>query len=482
MSIKVFIPTPLRPYTEKKDTVEVDGSTVEEVLNNLTSKYRQLHQHLYSEQGDLRSYVNIYVNDNDIRYLLKEKTHVNETDSISIIPSIAGGVEVVEAEIDEEVELSKEEILRYSRHLIIPEVGLQGQKKLKAASVFLIGAGGLGSPLALYLAAAGVGKIGIVDYDVVDETNLQRQIMHTTSDVGRPKLESAKESMIEINPNVIVETYPVRLSSDNAVDLMKDYDVIVDGTDNFPTRYLVNDACVLLGKPNVYGSIFRFDGQVTVFDSNRGPCYRCLYPTPPPPGLVPSCAEGGVLGVLPGIIGTLQALEVIKLILHEGEPLIGRLVLFDALKFKFREFTLKKNPECPVCGTNPTIHQLIDYEQFCGIEPASKPKYNFYEPEMTVEELKSRLDHGDDLYILDVREPNEYEIANLGGHLIPLSELPERVSEIDPYREVIVHCKSGGRSARAVKFLQNAGFKKVKNLAGGIDAWAQRIDSRIPRY
>jgi len=380
------------------------------------------------------------------------------------------------------MELNNDEIRRYSRHLILPDVGLAGQEKIKAASVLCIGAGGLGSPLALYLAAAGVGKIGIVDYDVVDETNLQRQIMHTTSDVGRPKLESAKESITEINPNVIVETYPVRLSSDNALKLLKDYDVIVDGTDNFPTRYLVNDACVLLGKPNVYGSIFRFDGQVTVFDSKRGPCYRCLYPTPPPPGLVPSCAEGGVLGVLPGIIGTLQALETIKLILGEGEPLIGRLVLFDALKFKFREFTLKKNSECPVCGTNPTIHQLIDYEQFCGIEPASKPKHNFHAPEITVEELKSRIDLGDDLYILDVREPNEYEIANLGGHLIPLSELPDRVSELDPYKEIVVHCKSGGRSARAVRFLQNAGFKKAKNLAGGIDAWAQRIDPRIPRY
>ncbi|MCX6120130.1 MAG: molybdopterin-synthase adenylyltransferase MoeB [Ignavibacteriales bacterium] len=482
MSIKIFIPTPLRPYTEKQDTVEVEGSTVEEALKNLTLKYRSLQQHLYSEQGTLRSYVNIYVNDNDIRYLSKEKTNVNETDSISIIPSIAGGVEVCEVETEEEVQLSKEEILRYSRHLIIPEVGMQGQKKLKAASVLLIGAGGLGSPLALYLAAAGVGKIGIVDYDVVDETNLQRQIMHTTSDVGRPKLESAKESITEINPNVIVEIYPVRLSSDNALELLKNYDVIVDGTDNFPTRYLVNDACVLLGKPNVYGSIFRFDGQVTVFDSKRGPCYRCLYPTPPPPGLVPSCAEGGVLGVLPGIIGTLQALETIKLILGEGEPLIGRLVLFDALKFKFREFSLKKNSECPVCGTVPTIHHLIDYEQFCGIESSVKPKFNFGMPEISVEELKGRIDRGDDLYILDVREPNEYEIANLGGHLIPLSELPDRVSELDPYKEIVVHCKSGGRSARAVRFLQNAGFKKVKNLAGGIDAWAQRIDPRIHRY
>ena len=482
MPIKIFIPTPLRPYTEKQDTVEVEGSTVEEALKNLTSKYRPLQQHLYSDQGTLRSYVNIYVNDSDIRYLSKEKTPVKETDSISIIPSIAGGVEIAEVEIEEEVQLSKEEILRYSRHLIIPEVGLQGQKKLKAASVLLIGAGGLGSPLALYLAAAGIGRIGIVDFDVVDETNLQRQIMHTTNDVGRSKLDSARESITGINPNVVVETYPIRLSSDNALELFKDYDIIVDGTDNFPTRYLVNDACVLLGKPNVYGSIFRFDGQVTVFDSNRGPCYRCLYPTPPPPGLVPSCAEGGVLGVLPGIIGTLQALETIKLILGEGEPLIGRLVLFDALKFKFREFTLKKNPECPVCGTAPTIHQLIDYEQFCGIEPPIKQKFNFGTPEISVEELKSRLDHGDDLYILDVREPNEYEIANIGGHLIPLAELPERISELDPYKEIIVHCKSGGRSARAVRFLQKAGFTNAKNLAGGIDAWAQRIDPQVPRY
>ena len=482
MSVKVFIPTPLRPYTEKRDTVEVEGNTVEEVLNNLTSKYRPLHQHLYSEQGDLRSYVNIYVNDNDIRYLSKEKTPVLETDSISIIPSIAGGVEVLEAEIDEEIHLSQEEILRYSRHLIIPEVGLAGQKKLKAARVMLIGAGGLGSPLALYLAAAGVGKIGIIDFDVVDETNLQRQIMHTTSDVGRPKLDSAKESITEINPNVIVETYPVRLSSDNALDLLKNYDVIVDGTDNFPTRYLVNDACVLLGKPNVYGSIFRFDGQVTVFDSKRGPCYRCLYPAPPPPGLVPSCAEGGVLGVLPGIIGTLQALETIKLIVQTGEPLIGRLVLFDALKFTFREFALKKNPGCPVCGSHPTIHQLMDYEQFCGIGPSLKPEHNNDEPEISVEELKIRLDRKDDLFILDVREPNEYEIANLGGHLIPLSELPERVSELDSSQEIIIHCKSGVRSARAVKFLQHAGFKKIKNLVGGIDAWSRRIDPHIPHY
>lgn len=482
MAVKVFIPTPLRPYAGRQSTVEIEGGTVGEVLNNLTARYQQLHQHLYSEQGSLRSYVNIYVNDSDIRYLSKENTKLKDTDSVSIIPSIAGGIDMAETEVLEEVHLSKEEILRYSRHLIIPEVGLKGQKKLKTASVLMIGAGGLGSPLALYLAAAGIGKIGIVDFDVVDESNLQRQIIHSTSDVGKSKLESARASIEGINPNVIVETYPVRLSSENALDLMKDYDIVADGTDNFPTRYLVNDACVLLDKPNVYGSIFRFDGQVTVFDAKLGPCYRCLYPAPPPPGLVPSCAEGGVLGVLPGIIGTLQALETIKLILEEGEPLIGRLVLFDALKFSFREFTLHKNPDCPICGSNPSIHKLIDYEEFCGIEPVVKQKYDFDTPEITVEELKRRIDKCDDFYLLDVREPNEYEIANLGGHLIPVSELTERVLEIDPYKEIIVHCKTGVRSAKAVRFLQKAGFLKVKNLAGGIEAWTQRIDPSLPRY
>ena len=345
MSIKIFIPTPLRPYTEKKDTVEVGGNTVGEVLQNLTLKYGDIRQHLYGENGSLRSYVNIYVNDEDIRYLAKEKTPVKESDTVSIIPSIAGGADVTT--VEEEISLSNEEVLRYSRHIIIPEVGLSGQKKLKAAKVLMIGAGGLGSPLGLYLAAAGIGKIGIVDFDVVELTNLQRQVLHSTGDIGRPKLESARETLNGINPNVEIETFQERLSSENAFRLFADYDVIVDGTDNFPTRYLVNDACVLLGKPNVYGSILRFDGQVSVFDAKHGPCYRCLYPAPPPPGLVPSCAEGGVLGVLPGIIGSLQALEVIKLILGEGQPLIGRLVLFDALQFKFRELKLKKKSGMP---------------------------------------------------------------------------------------------------------------------------------------
>ncbi|MDE3057087.1 MAG: molybdopterin-synthase adenylyltransferase MoeB [Bacteroidota bacterium] len=479
MPIKVFIPTPLRPFTEKRDTVEAEGATVGEVLQDLLRKHSQLQPHLYSENGAMRSYVNIYVNDEDIRYLSKEKTPVKSSDTVSIIPSIAGGVDVA---VETDIQLSKEELLRYSRHLLIPEVGLTGQKKLKAAKVLVIGAGGLGSPVSMYLAAAGVGTIGIVDFDVVDATNLQRQILHSTNDVGRSKLESARETLKGINPNVVIKTHEERLSSENALELFAGYDVIVDGTDNFPTRYLVNDACVLLNKPYVYGSILRFDGQVSVFDARRGPCYRCLYPTPPPPGLVPSCAEGGVLGVLPGIIGTLQALEAIKLILGEGEPLVGKLVLFDALKFSFRELKLRRDPNCPVCGDNPTIHELIDYDQFCGVKPPTVEETIDEETEITVEQLKARLDRGDDLFILDVREPHEYEIANIGAPLIPLGELPKRFREIDSSKEIIIHCKSGRRSALAADFLRKNGFKSVKNLVGGIDAWSERIDPNVPHY
>jgi molybdopterin/thiamine biosynthesis adenylyltransferase/rhodanese-related sulfurtransferase len=419
------------------------------------------------------------LNDEDIGYLSKENTPMKSTGTVSIIPSIAGGVD---AEVESGVQLSNEELLRYSRHLIIPEVGTAGQKKLKAAKVLVIGAGGLGSPVGMYLAAAGVGTIGIVDFDVVDATNLQRQILHSTGDIGKLKLDSARETLAGINPHIAIETYEERLTSKNALNIFADYDVIVDGTDNFPTRYLVNDACVLLAKPNVYGSILRFDGQVSVFDARRGPCYRCLYPTPPPPGLVPSCAEGGVLGVLPGIIGTLQALETIKLILSEGEPLIGRLVLFDALKFTFRELKLKKDPNCPVCGEKRTIHELIDYEQFCGVKPPTTEETIDEQTEITVEQLKKRLDRGDDIFILDVREPHEYEIANIGAQLIPLGELPKRFREIDSSKEIIVQCKSGQRSARAADFLRKNGFQRVKNLVGGIDAWSERIDPGVPHY
>jgi sulfur-carrier protein adenylyltransferase/sulfurtransferase len=383
---------------------------------------------------------------------------------------------------EQPVTLSNDEILRYSRHLIMPEVGMDGQTKLKAAKVLCIGAGGLGSPLALYLAAAGVGTLGVVDFDIVDFTNLQRQIIHSTADVGRPKLESAAEKIKAINPYVEVRPFETRLTSANALEIFRDFDIVVDGTDNFPTRYLVNDACVLTGKPNVYGSIFRFEGQVSVFATEQGPCYRCLYPEPPPPGLVPSCAEGGVLGILPGLVGVMQATEAIKLILGKGEPLIGRLVLVDALGMKFRELKLRKNPDCPVCGKNPTITKLIDYNQFCGIRGEETPLPQSTMPEITVEELKRRQDAGEDLFILDVREPHEYQISNLGGHLIPLGDLPKRVNELDSSREIVAHCKMGGRSAKAVDFLRQAGFTKVKNLTGGINAWAEKIDPKMPKY
>jgi len=377
--------------------------------------------------------------------------------------------------------LSNDEILRYSRHLIMPEVGLEGQQKLKAARVLCVGAGGLGSPLALYLGAAGIGTMGIVDFDVVDYTNLQRQIIHSTADVGRKKLDSAAEKLKAINPYLNIRKFDTRLSSQNALELFRDFDIIADGTDNFPTRYLVNDACVLTGKPNVYGSIFRFEGQVSVFATEDGPCYRCLYPEPPPPGLVPSCAEGGVLGILPGLVGVMQATEVIKLILGRGDPLVGRLLLVDALGMKFRELKLRKNPDCPACGAHPTIKQLIDYNEFCGIRGEEKP-VEATVPEIQVEELKRKLDKGEDVFILDVREPHEYQIANLGGYLIPLGDLPNRVNELDTSREIVAHCKMGGRSAKAVAFLKQAGFTKVHNLAGGITAWADRIDTKMPKY
>jgi len=383
--------------------------------------------------------------------------------------------------VEDKAALSNDEILRYSRHLIMPEVGMEGQLKLKAAKVLCIGAGGLGSPLALYLGAAGVGTLGIVDFDVVDYTNLQRQIIHTTADVGRKKLDSAAEKLKAINPFLNIRKFETRLSSENALELFREFDIIADGTDNFPTRYLVNDACVLTGKPNVYGSIFRFEGQASVFATEEGPCYRCLYPEPPPPGLVPSCAEGGVLGILPGLVGVIQATEVIKLILGAGDSLAGRLLLIDALGMKFRELKLRKNPDCPACGTHRTITKLIDYNEFCGIRGEEKPVEAGI-PEIQVEELKRRLDAGDDLFVLDVREPHEYQICNINGHLIPLGDLPKRVNELDSSREIVAHCRSGVRSGKAVAFLQQAGFKKVRNLAGGILAWADRVDPKMPKY
>ena len=488
MPVKIHIPTPLRPYTDKLDVVELDGTTVNELLANLTTRFAGLKQHLFNDEGRLRSFVNVYVNDEDIRYLQKDQTPLKAGDTVSIIPSVAGGTgaATLAGQTARELPvLSADEVRRYSRHLILPEVGMDGQRAIKAAKVLCIGAGGLGSPAAMYLAAAGVGTLGMVDFDVVDTSNLQRQLLHGTSDVGRPKLDSAKDRLHDLNPHVHVETYETALSSENALQLFEPYDVILDGTDNFPTRYLVNDACVILGKPNAYGSIFRFEGQASVFATKDGPCYRCLYPEPPPPGLVPSCAEGGVLGVLPGIIGTIQATETLKLILGKGEPLIGRFLIFDALRMKFRELKLRKDADCPVCGTHPTVTALIDYEQFCGVAPRTESDNvsGAISDDMTPRELKERLDRGEPIVIVDVREPQEYQINRIeGSKLIPLGELPQRFEELDQDAAIVCQCKSGMRSAKATGFLRSIGFKNVRNLAGGILGWIDQVDPSQPKY
>ncbi len=499
---KVLIPTPLRQYTEKHDSVVLEGGSVGELLTELVSRYPDLRKQIFNDAGKLRSFVNVYLNDEDIRYLEKEATTVVASDTLSIVPSIAGGSaidtapaeagSVGVAEPPAATTLSKEEILRYSRHLIMPEVGMDGQLKLKNAKVLLVGTGGLGAPLGMYLAAAGIGRIGLVDFDVVDFTNLQRQVIHGTKDVGRKKLDSAAETMLDINPHIQIDRYDLALDSSNAMEILAPYDMVIDGTDNFPTRYLVNDACVMLKKPNVYGSIFRFEGQSSVFAYPggylgssaypQGPCYRCLYPEPPPPGLVPSCAEGGVLGILPGVIGLIQATEAVKLILGTGEPLIGRLLLYDALAMRFRELKARRNPECPVCGDHPTVTKLIDYQEFCGIphkeETVSAPLATDIDPV----EVKKKLDRGDDFILLDVREPHEYQICNIpGAKLIPLGDLPKRVNELDSSKEIVAHCKMGGRSAKAADFLRQAGFR-VKNMTGGILAWSDKVDPKVPKY
>ncbi len=477
MSVTVSIPTPLRGFTGGHDTIELAGDTVGQVLEGLVTTHAGLKRHLMQEDGRLRNFVSLYLNETDIRHLASTATPVRSGDVLTIVPSIAGGSP---ATAGTQATLSHAEMLRYSRHLLLPEVGVTGQRKLKAARVLTVGAGGLGSPLSLYLAAAGVGTIGIVDFDVVDLTNLQRQILHGTSMLGRPKLDSAAERLGDLNPNVKIERHETRLTSQNALEIIREYDIVVDGTDNFPTRYLVNDACVLLGKPNVYGSIFRFEGQASLFYAPKGPCYRCLYSEPPPPGLVPSCAEGGVLGVLPGIIGSIQALETIKWIIGAGNSLLGRLVLFDALKLRFRELELRKDPACPICGINPTIRELIDYEAFCGI--GAEPAYAG--PEISAEELRQEMDEkGEDLVVVDVREPHEWEIVHIdGARLIPLNQLPERLSELDGHAEIVTHCHHGARSMKALEILKGAGFGKVRSLAGGIDAWAERVDRGMARY
>ena len=490
MAITIHIPTPLRPFLDNQDTVTVDGEgAVGEVLRQLAAGHGDLGKHLFGADGALRNFVNVYVNEEDIRYQDGENTAVKSGDSVSIVPSIAGGSGAPAA-------LSPAELARYSRHILIPDVGVPGQERLKASSALLIGAGGLGSPLALYLAAAGIGRIGIVEFDKIDETNLQRQILYGTSQVGESKLQRATDRLRDLNPAITIEPIEEPLTSANALELFRNYDVVADGTDNFPTRYLVNDACVLTGKPNVYGSIFRFEGQISVFNYQDGPCYRCLYSEPPPPGLVPSCAEGGVLGVLPGVVGALQANEVIKVLLGIGDVAAGRLVIYDALKLSFRQLKLRRNPNCVVCGENPTVTELIDYEQFCGM-PAFEGSAGGQAAaahgaadngdggirEIDVFELQARRERGDNFQLIDVREPWEADINQIeGAELIPLGELRDRLDELDPAASYVVHCKMGGRSANAVAQMQEAGFRDVVNLEGGINAWVDEIDPDQQSY
>jgi len=487
MSVTINIPTALRQFTGGNSRIEVEAATAGEALDRLTSLHSELRRHLYDDKNALRSFVNVYVNDEDVRHQSGGDTPLKAGDTVMIVPSIAGGVST-ETEVPAALpSLSNEEIARYSRHLIMPEVGLEGQRRLKAASVLMIGTGGLGAPVGMYLAAAGVGRIGIVDFDVVEASNLQRQIVHGTSDIGRPKIESARDRLRDINPHIEIETHETRLTSQNALGLFANYDIVVDGTDNFPTRYLVNDACVLTGKPNVYGSIFRFEGQASVFwaaaPNGGGACCRCLYSEPPPPGLVPSCAEGGVLGVLPGIVGAIQANETIKIILGAEGILVNRLLLFDAWQMKFRELKLRQDPNCPVCGPHATIKELIDYEEFCGLRAQPQEQPPTLE-EITATELKQRLDNDQDCQIIDVRETFEYDIARIPGtKLIPLGQVVARMNEIDPSRETIMHCKGGVRSAKAIAALKQAGFPgRLINLKGGITAWSDEVDPAVAKY
>jgi molybdopterin/thiamine biosynthesis adenylyltransferase/rhodanese-related sulfurtransferase/molybdopterin converting factor small subunit len=477
---RIALPTPLRPYAGGRDSVEAPGSTVGEALAQLTTQHPTLQRHLFDEAGRLRSFVNVYKGEEDVRFLQGPATPLGENDTLWIVPSIAGGAPTTE---EATPALSLDEIRRYARHLIIPEVGLAGQRQLKAARVLCVGAGGLGSPLSLYLAAAGVGTLGLVDFDVVDDSNLQRQILHGTSDVGRKKLDSAAARLKDINPNVRIVPHETRLSAANALDLLRDYDVVADGTDNFPTRYLVNDACVLLGKPNVYASVFQFEGQVSVFNyrdaaGQTGPNYRDLYPVPPPPGLVPSCAEGGVLGVLPGIIGSMQASEVIKVITGIGEPLSGRFFIFDALSFETRTLRIRRRDDNPVSGMNPTITALVDYEQFCGMKAVEKPVR-----EITARELLEWQTQGEKFQLIDVREPDEYARVNIGGELIPLGQMAGQAGRVARDRKVVIHCKTGGRGAKAIRELEEKfGFDNLYNLKGGIFGYIDEVQPELSKY
>ncbi|MFQ5890477.1 MAG: molybdopterin-synthase adenylyltransferase MoeB [Gemmatimonadota bacterium] len=514
--VTIAIPTPLRPFVDGRSEVEVEGRTVAEALQSLFDQNERLRAQLYGDDGSLRNFVNVYLDREDIRNLEGEASELREGSRLSIVPSIAGGTSKSvrpappagrgarpaaappspdasgaappgatepAAGAGGNSGFTPDELRRYSRHLTMPEVGLEGQRRLKNASVLLVGVGGLGSPAALYLAAAGVGRLGLVDFDVVEFTNLQRQVLHDTQSVGRPKLESARRRIQGLNPEIQVEVHEARLTSANALDVLRGYDLVVDGSDNFPTRYLVNDACLMLGIPTVYGAIFRFEGQASVFGVPGGPCYRCLFPEPPPADLVPNCVEAGVLGVLPGIVGTIQAAEAVKLILGRGQSLAGRLLLVDALAMEFRELEIRRDPECPVCGESPTVTELIDYEQFCGMGASAEADREI--PEIEVAQLKVLLEDGAPVQILDVREPYEWEICNLGpqgARLIPEGELAERLRELDADGRLVVHCRSGGRSRKAVEFLREFGFTNAVNLKGGILAWAREIDPEMKAY
>ncbi|MCI4319130.1 MAG: molybdopterin-synthase adenylyltransferase MoeB [Thermoplasmata archaeon] len=480
--VQIKVPSPLRTFTNGEAKVVAEGATVGGVLDDLVRRHTGLKAQLLNGEGRLRSGVTVFLNDEDVRYLEREATAVKSGDVVALVPAIAGGSSTgwspPRAAGDS---LTPDQLRRYSRHLLLPEVGVEGQQRLRRGKVLLVGAGGLGAPSALYLAAAGVGQLGLVDFDKVEISNLQRQILYGTTDVGRPKIEAATARLNNLNPDVKIVPHEGRLTSEHALDILREYDVVVDGTDNFATRYLVNDACVLLGKPNVYGSVYRFEGQASVFDARKGPCYRCLYAEPPPPGLAPSCAEGGVLGVLPGLIGTIQAIETVKILLGAPETLVGRLLLFDAMSMRFHELKLRKNPDCVLCGPNATQTGLIDYPAFCGVADADTVPSGI--PEVTVEELKARLDRGDAPFLLDVREPGEYAIAHLpNATLIPRGQLGQRVTELTRASELVVYCRSGNRSAQATRLLLDLGFNNVRNLHGGILAWAEKIDPSIPQY
>ncbi|CAN5609830.1 molybdopterin-synthase adenylyltransferase MoeB [soil metagenome] len=484
MTVRVQLPMALREYTAGAKEIELAAANVDAALEQLTQRHPPLRRHLFTDAGLLRGYVRVYLNEHDVQALDDGgRTALADGDVLLIVPSIAGGAPGAEESLPDNP-FSSDEASRYARHFALQDVGREGQQKLRAAKVAIVGAGGLGSPVALYLAGAGVGRIGIIDFDDVDISNLQRQVLYTTADIGRPKVDVAAERLQQMNPHVDVVRHPIRLDRTNALEVLADYDMVIDGTDNFPTRYLVSDACVLLGRPYVYGSILRFEGQVSVFTGRTGPCYRCLFREPPPPGLVPSCAEGGVLGVLPGIIGSLQALEAIKLIIGRGNTLIGRLALFDALTFQWRELRLRRNPGCAVCGDAPTVTGLIDYDEFCATgETMTEPQQSL--PEITPTELKQRLDNGDDLVLIDVREPFEWEIANLGDYgarLIPLGEVLERTDEIDAAAEIVLYCRSGARSAGALRQLRTRGYDRIWNLKGGIKGWADDVDSEMATY